>query len=102
MDTIHASEFEKMYADNKGSINLIDVRTLEEFEAGHIPTAKNIDIRTQSFAEDIAKLPRDKTYHIVCRSGARSASACEYMESIGFQDVTNITGGMLDWKGETE
>ncbi|MFC2188290.1 rhodanese-like domain-containing protein [Fulvivirgaceae bacterium LMO-SS25] len=102
MDTIHASEFQEIYADKKDSINLIDVRTAEEFESGHIPTAMNIDIRGHSFTEEIAKLPKEKTYHLVCRSGARSASACEYMESIGFKDVINVAGGMLDWEGETD
>lgn len=102
MDTIYASEFQEIYADKKDSINLIDVRTAQEFASGHIPTAVNIDIMDQAFAEEIAKLPREKTYHVVCRSGNRSGSACGYMESIGFKDVINIAGGMLDWEGETE
>jgi rhodanese-related sulfurtransferase len=102
MDTIHASDFQKIYESEKDSLNLLDVRTAEEYNSGHIPNSVNIDIREQSFVDEIAKLEKDKTYHIVCRSGARSGSACEYMESIGFKNVINIAGGMLDWQGETE
>lgn len=102
MDAIHASEFQEIYEKEKDKLNLIDVRTPQEFASGHIPNAVNIDIMDQAFAEEIAKLPREKTYHVVCRSGNRSGSACGYMESIGFKEVINIAGGMLDWEGETE
>ncbi len=102
METIHATDLHKIYEKQKDSLNLLDVRTIQEFDAGHIPEALNIDIMEQSFTDEIAKLPKDKTYHVVCRSGGRSASACGYMESIGFTDVINIAGGMLDWEGDTE
>lgn len=79
---------------------LVDVRTLEEFNEGHINGALNIDVFSPNFQAEVEKLDKSKDYYIVCRSGGRSASAGGAMESMGFAKVTNMAGGMMAWMGE--
>lgn len=81
-----------------GEVVVIDVRTPEEFEGGHIPHAKNIDIKDTSFDEKIGELDRNKNYVINCQMGGRSSRATARMEEIGFKNVKNLIGGITAWK----
>lgn len=47
------------------------------------------------------RLDKNEHYYLICRSGARSAQAGQFLAAKGF-NVTNVLGGMLDWEGETE
>ena len=76
---------------------IIDVREEDEFAAAHIPGAQNIPL-SQMVARH-QEIP-DGAY-VICRSGARSASAQEYLAQQG-KRVINVTGGMLAWPGATE
>ena len=88
-------------AENKASV-ILDVRTPEEYDSGHIVSAQLIDIRNpQGFMEGIAQLDKSKTYYVYCRSGARSAQACQLLKQQGITDCFNLLGGILDWSGET-
>ncbi len=77
---------------------VLDVRTPEEYESGHIRDAVNINYLSTSFREDVAGLDRDKLYIVYCRTGARSSTARDIMEVIGFRHVINMTGGILAWE----
>ena len=79
---------------------LLDVRTPEEFAAGHIPGAVNLPNEAIG-SEEIALLP-DKGQHILvyCRSGNRSKQASEKLAALGYGNITEF-GGILDWPGET-
>ena len=80
---------------------ILDVRTQDEFEDGFIATAINIDIhKGQGFIAEIESLDKTKNYYVYCRSGARSAKACEIMNELGFDNAFNLIGGILDWEGE--
>ena len=83
--------------ENGEKLNLIDVREFEEIQAGHIAGITHIPVG--SIESRINEFSKEKQYIIVCRSGARSGRATEYLESQGF-DVTNMVGGMLSWEGE--
>ena len=72
---------------------VIDVRTPDEYAAGHVDGAKMINIQGPTFAAEIAKLDPEVTYVVYCRSGNRSAAAAEKMRAIGL-DV--LDGGALD------
>lgn len=72
---------------------IIDVRTPEEFAAGHVQGARNIGLADPTFAEDIAALPSTGTYLVYCRSGNRSAQAAAAMEAIG---LSVVDGGALE------
>jgi rhodanese-related sulfurtransferase len=80
-------------------LEIIDVREPEEWESGHIPTAKHIPLG--ELAERMSELQPDKETILVCRSGRRSTMACEYLSQLGYH-VVNLTGGMMSWTGETK
>jgi rhodanese-related sulfurtransferase len=81
---------------------VIDVRTKAEYNSGHIPKAKNIDIMSGGFEQQIEKLDKQKSYYLYCRSGGRSSSAAAQMSSLGFNNVFNLAGGIGSYKGRTE
>ncbi len=82
---------------------LLDVRTEEEVEQGHIPGALNLDIyKGQEFVEELEKLDKSKNYYVYCRSGARSAQACTVMDQMGFNNTYNLLEGFSKWDGEKE
>lgn len=80
---------------------ILDVRTEEECNNGIIPNAINIDIyEGQMFIEKLDSLDKTKNYYVYCRSGARSAKACEAMNNLGFENTYNLLGGIIEWDGE--
>ncbi len=81
------------------AVHLIDVREVSEVEAGHIPGITHIPLGLLEFR--MHELDKKTPYIMVCRSGGRSGQATAFLESQGF-DVTNMTGGMLEWNGEVK
>ena len=69
---------------------LIDVRTPEEFSAGHLPGACNLDLNGGGFAAALASLDRSASYLLYCRSGNRSGEAAAMLQRAGFTDVRNL------------
>ena len=81
---------------------ILDVRTPEEFEASRIPNSVNIDFyNPEIFMQEIGKLDKDKSYYIYCRTGVRSANSCQLMKELGFINIYNLIGGIVEWNGET-
>lgn len=80
-------------------VTIIDVREDDEVAEGKIPGAKHI--RLGDISNRLDDLDKNEHYYIACRSGGRSSMACEILEENGF-NVTNMTGGMLAWKGDIE
>jgi rhodanese-related sulfurtransferase len=89
---------QKLKEDNNAV--LIDVRTPWEYQQGHIPNSKLINIASPEFSEEIEKLDKNKNYYLYCRSGNRSYYAGMYMLKIGFTNVYNLQSGILDWYEE--
>lgn len=80
---------------------ILDVRTEDEWNDGIIENAINIDIHQgQVFINEIEALDKNKNYYVYCRSGARSAKACEVMNELGIENAFNLTGGILAWNGD--
>ncbi len=99
MKTITVEEV-KARLDAGEQLNLLDVREPHEnadFNIGGIllPLGK---VQTMQI-EDIEGL-RDKEVLIYCRSGNRSGQACMILEQMGFTNVSNVVGGMLDWQAK--
>lgn len=69
---------------------LIDVRTPEEFAAGYVKGAVNIDVQSPDFEAQIASLDKEANYNVYCRSGNRSAAAVEMMRNAGFKNVVDL------------
>jgi len=82
---------------NNTDLIIIDVRTPDEFNMGHLENAINIDFYSDTFEQNIDKLDKDKTYLIYCRSGKRSGKSHVIMEGLNFSEVYNMEGGMLSW-----
>lgn len=96
--TMDADEFEK--AISSDSVQLVDVRTADEFWQGHIasPDVKNIDVQQPNFIQRASKeLDNGKTIAVYCRSGKRSAAAAGQLTEQGFK-VINLDGGILEWQ----
>ena len=88
--------FEKMWRDNK--LTLLDVRTTSEYRAGHLPDTKWIDWFSATFADEAAKLDKDKFYLVYCAGGVRSARACKKMSGMGFKYLVDLAPGFKGWK----
>lgn len=78
------------------SIQLIDVRTPNEYRGGHIRQAKNVPLqRITSFKGD-----QDKPVYVICQSGMRSKQATKELNKMGYQAI-NVRGGMNQWLDKT-
>ncbi len=82
----------------KPEITLLDVRTPEEYAAGHIQKALNINYYDQNFQKDAARLDTRKTYLIYCASGNRSSKARVILTQIGITNVYHLDGGIKAWQ----
>ena len=93
------AEEAKARLDEDDSIILLDVRTQEEFDEGHIPGA--VCLPSEDISADLP-LPFDKDAEILvyCRSGRRSAEAAEKLADMGYENVADF-GGIIDWPYET-
>ena len=83
-------------ADPPKKMVLLDVRTAQEYREGHLPKSMNIDWLQSSFATKAAKLPKNQPIYVYCRSGKRSASAAKWLMDQGFEQVINLSGGVMD------
>lgn len=77
---------------------MLDVRENSEFTDGHIPNAKHIPLG--QLGQRMSELDKYKGKPIVavCRSGSRSGHACGMLRKAGFEDVSNLAGGMMAWE----
>lgn len=80
---------------------LIDVRTKEEYEEGHIPNAINVPMEEieNRFEEEYPD--KEKFYGFYCHSGGRSEAVSSFLSSLGYTNAINI-GGIISWSGEVE
>ena len=79
------------------SVILLDVRTPKEFEEGHVDKALNIDWFDSDFAEKIASIDKNETIYVYCKKGGRSAKAAILLDSLGYKNVVDLTGGYDAW-----
>lgn len=81
-------------------VQIIDVRTPEEFAAGHIAGAVNIPVQQADFIEQVSQLDADGTYAVYCRSGNRSKPAVDGMRSVGIASIYELASGTKGWVSE--
>lgn len=79
---------------------LLDVRTKEEYDEGHIPGSINVVLDCIDTVSNVIKDKEAKIY-LYCRSGHRSGIALNRMKELGYHNLTNI-GGIMHYQGETE
>ena len=91
------AEFAEILSDS--TVQLVDVRTPAEYAAGHIPAAKNIDVRGENFeSEAQAQLDKSRPVALYCRSGARSKVAARALAAKGYR-VYELNNGFMNWNG---
>jgi rhodanese-related sulfurtransferase len=78
-------------------VQLIDVRTLEEFNAGHLEGAIQIDFYSENFVSDILKLDKSKPIYVYCGTGSRSLKASNLFKENGFTVIVDMAGGYNHW-----
>lgn len=80
------------------NIQLIDVRTAEEYFEGHIDEAQHMDIlELEEFETQIQSLDKSKPIYLYCRSGNRSQKAAEILKKEGFIEINDLKGGYQAW-----
>lgn len=95
---ISTQEFSEKIKDNPGVV--IDVRTDEEYQNGHLAIADHqFNLMDGEFESKLDSLDQDKTYYLYCRTGNRSGQAARLMKEKGFENVYNI-GGFQDLAAE--
>lgn len=78
-------------------VQLIDVRTPEEYNSGHIKDAENIDFYSEKFTTEFNKLDKQKPVYIYCRSGSRSRQTGIKLSEMGFKEIYDLEGGILNY-----
>jgi thioredoxin len=94
---LSAIEFSKKITDLP-SVTIIDVRSPEEFEGGHIQNAQNFNWNGNDFNKQISNMDHSKPVLVYCLSGGRSSSAAKKMRIDGFKEVYELDGGIMQWR----
>ena len=89
MKEITFNDFYQLYQTE--SLSVLDVREVEEFEALHLEGARNLPL--SQLADTYDQLDKSQSYYVICKSGMRSARACQFLAGQGY-DVINVHGGM--------
>ena len=89
MKEISFDEFYQLYQNEQ--LSLVDVREVEELEALHLEGAHNFPL--SQLADTYVQLDKDQLYYVICKSGMRSARACQFLTEQGYE-VINVQGGM--------
>ena len=76
---------------------IIDVRTPEEFQGGHLEDAVNFNVLGPDFQAQVSKLDKTQPVFVYCKVGGRSADAVEKMKSMGFTTIYDMKGGYMAW-----
>ncbi len=92
----HAFQHWRQGASSAIPFFFLDVRTPEEFAAGHIPGAVNIPL--QMIEKRLREIPRDRRLYVYCEAGVRSARAARLLRKAGYENIENITDGMRGWR----
>lgn len=93
---VNVDEFQSLIADPV--MQLLDVRTQEEFDEGHIAGSVLVDVNDNAFVDKaLSVLDTQRPVAVYCRSGRRSARAASLLTERGFK-VTNLNGGVMAWK----
>lgn len=80
---------------------LVDVRTPEEFEKGHLKNALNMNVNSSDLEKRSVYLDKEKPLFVYCYMGGRSAKACEYFKKMGFKVIYDMQGGYSAWTDDS-
>lgn len=91
-------DFEQKISEQEGLI--IDVRTPQEFAAGHIENASSLNFLANDFLDKMDLIQKNQPLFVYCKSGNRSSKAAETLRMNGFEDVYELDGGIMAWQNE--
>lgn len=94
---IDSEEMKILLEENE--IQLIDVRTVEEYNENYIKGAENI-VYDSNFDQKLNQLDKDKPLVVYCRSGRRSTASAEILEKKGFTKIYELKDGIIQWMKE--
>ena len=90
--------YEAVYGED--SLQLVDVRTQDEYDVSHLKNAQNICVTSPDFKEKVADLDKEKPVYVYCKKGGRSAKAATILKEMGFTKVYDLQGGLTSWQEE--
>jgi len=79
-------------------VQVVDVRTPEEYKEGHIANSQNINYFSDDFDREIRQLDKSKPVIVYCKSGKRSGKCVDKMKEAGFVKIYDLDGGIAKWK----
>lgn len=97
--TIDANKLKELQSSG---VPIVDIRTPEEYNSGHIAGAILIDFRSPDFLQKMNEFEKNEPLVIHCASGGRSGKAFSLLENAGFVEVYDYSGGFSDWKRKGE
>lgn len=98
--SIDAASFHRQL-DAEPSAILVDVRTLDEYNEGHLPGAIHIDVLQSDFQAKVEQLDLTQPIYVYCHSGGRSARAASMIRNMDVIQIYDLRGGMLAWKANS-
>ena len=93
VELISVSEVQEL----DSNVQLIDVRTPEEYAEGFIKNAKNINFYDDDFLSQMSSLDKNKPVYVYCKSGGRSGKSATQLKEAGFTKVYDLEGGITAW-----
>ena len=97
IELVSPAEAAQVIDDDPAGLVVLDIRTPEEFNDVRLASAINIDFYDADFADQLDGLDKNDPYVMYCRSGNRSSDAVQTMKDLGFVEVYEIDGGIVNW-----
>lgn len=93
LNNLNPTLFLENYKTSPNAI-LVDVRTFEEFNRDHLPTALHLDYLAEGFLDKLETMDKDAIYFVYCQSCRRSTRTCILLRNSGFKNLFNLDGGL--------
>ncbi len=97
LNRLSANDFSKKISETENA-RILDVRTPEEFEKGHLENAINIDWKGSDFDRHVSQFEPSTPIFVYCLSGGRSKAAAGHLKELGFENITELSGGIMEWR----
>lgn len=94
---LSVADFEKQI-ETKSEKVVLDVRTPNEYNGGHLAQAKLMNVNDSNFKQQLSTLQKDKPVYVYCAAGVRSNKAAKIMRQEGFTQVFELSGGIQAWQ----
>lgn len=94
---VEVAELSEWLSASSDNLRIVDVREPQEHRQGMVPGSEPMPLA--SLPARLNEFSRDEKLVLVCRSGARSAQACMFLQQQGYDNVFNLRGGIIGWAG---